>query len=90
MLLFATAGLLWLLAWLPWHIGLPFPLGNLLMVQVEAGTLVEGHFRGTIGTAEDGVEIATALFANLGCNVDAGAAVQCLHIWMAYIACRIR
>jgi hypothetical protein len=50
------------------------------MVQVEAGTLVEGHIRGTIGTAEDGAETSTALIANLGCDEDAGAAVQCLYI----------
>ena len=90
MLSFATAGLLWLLAWLPWHIGLPFPFSNHLMVQVEAGTLAEGHIRGAIGTAVDGAESLTFLRASLGCDVDAGAAVQCLHIWMIYIASRIR
>ena len=87
---FATAGLFQLLAWLPWHIGLPFPLGNLLMVELEAGTRVEGHIRGAIGTAVDGAESLTFLRASLGCDVDAGAAVQCLHIWMTYIASRIR
>ena len=74
---FATAGLLRLLAWLPWHIDLwlPLPLSHLLMVQVKAGALVEGHIRGTISTAEDGAKTFTVLIANLSCDVDAGAAV---------------
>ena len=77
---FATAGLLRLLAWLPWHIWLPFPLSHLLMVQVKAGALVKGHTRVAVRAAVDSAKTTTFLRASLGCDVDAGAAVQCLHI----------
>ena len=83
---FATAGLLRLLAWLPWHIWLPLPLGHLLMIQLEAGARVEGHTRAAVCAAVDSAETSTFLIASLGCDVDAGAAGHCLHIRMTYLA----
>ena len=80
MLSFPTTRLLLHLDKLSWHVGLPFPLGNLFMVEVEALAMVEGHIQGAIGTAEDGAETRTFNRACLGYDVDASTAVQCLHI----------
>jgi hypothetical protein len=50
------------------------------MVYLEAGATAEGHIRGAIGTAEDGVETVIFLISCLMRVKDADMAVHCLHI----------